>query len=193
MQLFEKILFSRRNSDFVALALLFFVLAVAIAGFWDAWVVGMVVGLFFAIGVRFALRWKEKVLSEPLRSSMNIVRQRIDSRSFVMARVILGRGRPFRLLHANATLQDDVERTLSVAWKPECVVGPFTIAINCPHAHGRLRLHIVGMERGRRIELESEWALSSVENGDFEPIGSWNRGRLTTRAAQWDKIRPCGS
>ena len=86
-QLVERQIMTRRNSDFLWVALLSFVFAVVISGFWDLWEVGMTVGLVLAVACRFLLRHKLKILSEPLVLSSQAVRASFRGDACVYVRV----------------------------------------------------------------------------------------------------------
>lgn len=155
----------------------------------------MGVGLVFVVIVRFALRWKQKILREPLRLSVPAVQQRVNGRDLVMIRAVLGRGRRMKLEQIEAWVHSDQgePRQLTVDWIPEVVVGPWTIAVEHPQETGVLELKVVGLEQGRQHETESRWDLSGIQTGSFEPVCGWKGGRFCGRNADWDTVKPCGS
>lgn len=193
-QLVERQIMTRRNSDFLWVALLSFVFAVVISGFWDLWEVGMTVGLVLAVACRFLLRHKLKILSEPLVLSSQAVRASFRGDACVYVRGVLGRGRQMAVTDVDAWLVDELgHRTeVRVSWQPRVVVGPWSLILKVSANEGTLFVRVTVSEGSKRHEETGHWVLSEVSEGQFAPMCIWKSGRLWGNAKDWDTLEPCG-
>jgi len=172
-----------------------FMVSVVVLGIWDLWAVGMAVGLVLAISIRFLLRYKLKILSEPLVFSKHAARASFRGTPRVFVRGVLGRGRQMSLQEVEAWRVDSSgQRTaVSVVWHPRLVVGPWSLVLSEPAEDGMLFVRVVATERALRHEQTGTWDLSDVKEGQFVPMCDWKSGRLCGNFRDWDKLDSCGS
>lgn len=193
-QLVERQLMTRRNSDFLWAALGFFVLCVVISGIWDLYAVGMTVGLTMAIALRFLLRHKLKILSEPMVFSEHAVLAVFRGATCVFVRGSLGRGRQMSLKEVTAWRLDVHGHRVPVVvtWHPRRVVGPWSLVLEDGAREGALYVCVVATEGTKPIEHTGTWDLSLVQEGQFVPVCDWKSGRLWGNVNDWDKLKSCG-